>query len=55
MDNEKMLRFEVTTKGNCFLHGFETLGEAFVYANNLDIPTKVFDACCGITYEITGT
>lgn len=54
MNNEKMLRFEVTTRGNCFLHGFETLSDAFDYANNLDIPTKVFDSWCGLTYEVSG-
>lgn len=55
MNNEKTMRFEVTTIGNCFLHGFETKKEAFDYANSLDIKSKVFDSRYGLTYECSGT
>lgn len=55
MNNEKTMRFEVTTIGNCFLHGFETMKEAFDYANSLDIKSKVFDSRYGLTYEFSGT
>ena len=54
MNDEKMMRFEVTTIGNCFLHGFETMNEAFDYANSLDIKTKVYDSRFGCTYEVSG-
>ena len=48
MDHEKMLRYEVTTVGNCFLHGFEEWQDAVDYANALDIRVKIWDSACGV-------
>lgn len=48
MDHEKMLRYEVTTIGNCFLHGFAEWQDAVDYANALDIHVKIWDSACGV-------
>lgn len=51
MKKEMEMRYEVTTLGNCFLHGFDEWQEAVTYCNNLDITVKLFDSATGITIE----
>lgn len=51
MENEKRMRYEVTTMGNCLLHGFDEYQDAVNYASSLDIKVKIFDGATGITIE----
>lgn len=51
MENEKKMRYEVTTPGNCFLHGFEEWQDAVNYANALDIRVKIWDTACGVSTD----
>lgn len=49
MDSEKRLRYEVTTQGNCFLHGFAEYQDAVNFCNSLDICVKLVDSFTGVT------
>lgn len=51
MKEEMKKRYEVTTIGNCFLHGFDNWDDAVTYCNHLDITVKIYDSATGITID----
>lgn len=52
LDKEKRMRYNVTTRSNCFLRGFVDFQTAIDFCCSLDICVKLFDNATGVTVDL---